>query len=199
MIVVDVESTGLDPKKHSIVSIGAVDFDNPDYQFYRECRIWDGAEVSKSALDVNGFSEDEIVDATKVSLEAAMEDFIKWADDCDDKTLAGVNPSFDRDFLKASAEKAGIKWDFAYRMVDLHSLCYSHYLSRGIDPPMKNNHTCITSDKTYEYVGLPDEPKPHNALTGAKMEAEAFSRLIKGKSLLEEYESYALPEYLKRA
>jgi len=199
MIVVDVEATCLDPKRHSIVSIGAVDFDNPDYQFYRECRVWDGAEVSKSALDVNVFGRDEILDAAKMSLEDAIDDFIKWADACSDKTLAGVNPSFDRDFLKASAEREGIKWDFAYRTVDLHSLCFAHYLSREVDPPMKNKHTGVTSDKTYEHVGLPDEPKPHNALTGAKMEAEAFSRLIKGKNLLEEYESYVLPEYLKKA
>lgn len=199
MIVVDVETTGLDPKKHSIVSIGAVDFENPNYQFYMECHAWDGAEISKSALDVNGFGEGDVIGASKISLEDAIEDFIEWADGCVDKTLAGVNPSFDRDFLKESAEKAGIKWDFAYRTVDLHSICFSHYLSREVGVPMKNSHTGITSDKTYEYVGLPDEPKPHNALTGAKMESEAFSRLIKGKNLLEEYAGYCIPEYLKKA
>ena len=47
MIIIDVETTGLDPKKYSIVSIGAVDFKKPMRTFYEECRIWDGAEVSE--------------------------------------------------------------------------------------------------------------------------------------------------------
>jgi len=39
MIVADIEATGLDPRKHSILSIGAVDFEHPERQFYGECRI----------------------------------------------------------------------------------------------------------------------------------------------------------------
>lgn len=44
--------------------------------------------------------------------------------------------------------------------------------------------------------GLPNEPIPHNALTGAKMEAEAFSRFIYGKSFFKEFENYPVPHYL---
>ena len=45
MIVVDVETTGVDARKNSIVSIGAVDFENQKNQFYGECKIWEGAEI----------------------------------------------------------------------------------------------------------------------------------------------------------
>ena len=44
------EFSGLDPRKHSIVSIGAVDFENPSRQFYKECRIWHGAEIVPESL-----------------------------------------------------------------------------------------------------------------------------------------------------
>jgi len=49
-------------------------------------------------------------------------------------------------------------------------------------------------DKILNYVGLPDEPRPHNGLCGAKLEAEAFSRLVNDKSLLEEYGKYSIPD-----
>jgi hypothetical protein len=45
---------------------------------------------------------------------------------------------------------------------------------------------------------LPPEPYPHNGLRGAKIEAEALSRLIYGKNLLEEYKEFKIPQYLER-
>ena len=42
MIVLDTESTGLNPLTDSILSIGAIDLNDPTNQFYDECRIWDG-------------------------------------------------------------------------------------------------------------------------------------------------------------
>ncbi|GIU68698.1 MAG: hypothetical protein KatS3mg001_548 [Candidatus Pacearchaeota archaeon] len=51
-------------------------------------------------------------------------------------------------------------------------------------------------DEILKYVGLSSEPKPHNALMGAKLSSEAFSRIIYGKNLLKEFEEYSLPFYL---
>jgi DNA polymerase III epsilon subunit-like protein len=198
MIVVDVETTGLDPRRHSIVSIGAVDFSNPEDTFYGECRIWEGAEVSEEALLVNGFSKNEVADKSKMPLEQLMRHFISWMQHINDRTLAGANPSFDRDFLKASVERCRITDDFAYRTIDLHSLCYTHYLKREISPPLSKGRTNISTDSVLKYVGMPPEPKPHIALTGAKMEAEAFCRLIKGKYLFKEFEKYSVPDYLNQ-
>ncbi len=196
MIVVDIETTGLDIKKHSIVSIGAVDFLNSANQFYQECRIYDGAEITKEALEINGFSEEEIKDKNKKSIEETIKDFLAWTDKCNDKTLAGGNPSFDRDFLKISMERYGIEWKLSHRTIDLHSLCYVHYLKRGLVPPNKNKKTDLSVDKILNYTGLPEEPRPHHALTGVKMEAEAFSRLIYGKLFFKEFENYPIPDYL---
>lgn len=196
MIVVDVETTGLDLQKHSIVSIGAVDFSSPENQFYQECRIWDGAEVSQEALEVNGFSEEEVRDPHKKTLEEIIKEFFKWVEKVPEKTIAGQDPAFDKGFLQASAERCGIEWKLGHRTVDLHSICYFHHLKRGLTPPVKEGRTALNLDKITNYAGLPDEPKPHNALTGAKMETEAFSRFVYGKSLLEEFEEFPIPNYL---
>lgn len=188
MIVVDVEASGTEAHKHSIVSIGALDFRNPENQFYIECRIWDGAHVMEEALGVNGFTEAEIRDPKKVSEAEGVNSFIEWAGSLEEQTLAGQNPSFDRDFLKAAAERAAVAWPFAHRTVDLHSVAYAHILRRGIPPPLKNKHSALNLDSILEYVGIPGgEPKPHNALTGAKSAAECLSRLLYDRILLNDF------------
>src|SRR3989344_1162718 len=187
MIIVDVETTGLDPIKNSIVSIGAIAFSKPENQFYQECRIFEGAEISVVALKINGFSLEQIKDINKKQLKDTIKEFIDWLNKSNDKTIAGHNPFFDRDFLTFSALRFDIKLSLPRRLIDLHSLCYSHYLKRGLIPPLKDKFTDLNLDKVLNYVGLQNEPKPHNALTGAKMEAEAFSRLIHGKILSKEF------------
>ena len=66
MLVVDVEASGTEAAKHSIVSIGALDFSNPSIRFYGECRIWEGAHVMPEALMVNGFSEEQIKESVRL-------------------------------------------------------------------------------------------------------------------------------------
>ena len=90
MIIVDVETTGLNPKENSIVSIGAVDLSDPKRQFYIENRIWNGAAIYlgngllgyQPALSINGFSLEEINDGKKPALDEAMMKFINWAKEC---------------------------------------------------------------------------------------------------------------------
>ena len=196
MIVVDVETSGLDPQKHSIVSIGALDFSHPGNKFYEECQIFKGAEITQEALAINGFSEVELRDANKKTLKRTIKDFFKWTQGLEEITMAGRNPWFDRDFLKASAERYGLAWMLGHRVIDLHTLCYCHYLKRGMIFPTKHRRTDLDTDATFVYVGLPEESKPHHALTGARMEAEAFSRLIYGQALLKEFKHYSIPDYL---
>lgn len=196
MLIVDVETTGLDPLRCSIISIGAVDFADPSATFYAECRAFDGAVVSSDALAINGFTREQIQDLSLPDLSTVLSDFLIWAQQRADMTIAGGNPSFDRDFLHAAFDRCGIRATFGYRTVDLHSLVFAHHLQRHIPVPLFSGRTTLTVDLCFMYVGLPPEPKPHNALVGAKMEAEAFSRLILGKGLFAEFSQDHIPQYL---
>lgn len=196
MIVVDIEASGTDPYKHSIVSIGALYFTDPAKQFYAECKIWDGAHVMDEALAVNGFTKEQIIDPSKKTEGDITAEFFEWMKDSPDHTTAGQNPSFDRDFLRLAAERAHhTNYPLAYRTIDVHSVCYLHMIERGITPPLKNKRSDLNSGKIMAYVGIPEEPKPHNALMGAKVAAEALSRLLYNKKLLPEFEQFEIPKF----
>ena len=195
MIVIDIEASGTEYEKHSIVSIGALDFDNPTHRFYEECRIWDGAHIMEDALAVNGFTQAQITDPLKKTEGEIVRAFFEWSQHMADRTLAGQNVSFDRDYLKAGAHREGISWDLAYRTIDTHTLCYMHMVQRGLTPPVDAQHrrSALNLDMVLNYCGIADEPKPHNALTGALSHAEVISRLLYDKKLLPEFEQFSIP------
>lgn len=196
MLVLDIEASGVEAHKNSIVSLGALDLENPENRFYMECRVWDGAHISEEALAVNGFTRDEIIDPKKASEADLVHAFIHWSESVKERTLAGQNPSFDRDFLRYGAQRAGhTNWPFAHRTIDTHTLCYMHMVNRGLVPPIDPVHhrSALNLDAVLNYCGIPEEPQPHNALTGALSHAEVIARLLYGRKLLPEFDQYEIP------
>lgn len=194
MLVIDVEASGTEAHKHSIVSAGALDLANPTNRFYEECRVWDGAHIMDEALAVNGFTKEQITDPKKQSEADLVHAFMHWSDSLEERTFSGQNPSFDRDFIKYATERAGhTDWPFAHRTIDTHTLCYMHMIERGIQPPVAHKRSALNLDTVLNYCGIPEEPSPHNALTGALSHAEVISRLLYGRKLLPEFDQYQLP------
>jgi DNA polymerase III epsilon subunit-like protein len=195
MLIIDIEASGTNYEKHSIVSIGALDFKNPTNRFYGECQIWEGAHIMEGALEVNGFTEEQITDRAKKTEKELVVDFLQWTEGLDDRTLAGQNVSFDRDMLRAGAARAGLNWNLAYRTIDTHTLCWMHMVKSELVPPINVEHkrSALDLDKVLMYCGIPEEPQPHNALTGALCHAEVASRLLINKKLLPEFEQFEIP------
>jgi len=193
MIIVDSEWSGVDASKHSVLSIGALDFYNPSNQYYGECKIWDGAHISDEAIAVNGFTKEQCTDPAKMPEGELIKEFIRWGEQCRNHTFAGQNVGVDLSFLRTAAFRAHVNWPFAQRVIDLHTLAYFHMLKRGIKPPEENKRSALNMEAISAYVGIPAEQKPHNALNGAKQAAECFSRLIHDRSLLPEFQTHSIP------
>jgi hypothetical protein len=68
-------------------------------------------------------------------------------------------------------------------------------VKRGITPPIDEVHhrSALNLDAVLNYCGIPDEPEPHNALTGALCHAEVIARLLFGTALLPEFSQYHIP------
>lgn len=194
MIAVDIEASSPDVRIGSILSLGAVDTDDPTNQFYDECRIWEGADVSDDALEVNGFSREEASNPGKKTEAELVEAFLAWALDRPQHiTLLGQNVAFDRDYIKAACRRAKLEYPFADRTLDTHSLCWMHMQLRGVQQPTEDKHSRLNLDAVLNYCGIPEEPKPHNALTGALSHAEVFARMAYNKKMLPEFLSYEIP------
>lgn len=195
MIIIDIEATGTDAAKHSILSIGAIDFTRPERRFYGECQMWEGAHIMEGALEVNGFSEAEARDVKKMTEAELVTQFMEWTQELSDRTLVGQNVSFDRSYLVNACARAHIQCDLPYRTLDTHTLCYMHMVKAGVTPDIDAQHrrTNLNLNTVLNYCGIPSEPNPHNALTGAMCHAEVASRLLYTKKLLPEFEQYGLP------
>jgi DNA polymerase III epsilon subunit-like protein len=184
MIILDIETGGLDPRKNALLSIGAVDYEVGD-EFYIECRAWSELALDATALAINGFTVAQAMDESKPFADVAYCQFLRWCQGRPGLIGGQQVGSFDLRFLRAIHDSAlatveegntayvhygKIKdigqWPFGHRSVDLHSVAFSK-LGKS-----------LSLDGILIAVGLQPEPKPHNALTGARLERDAFKRLL---------------------
>lgn len=185
MIVLDIETTGMNEKKNCLLSIGAVEFEKPKNTFYGECRIDEGALVNPVALKINGFTLKQITDQKKQSSQELIRKFLAWAGKVEDKTLGGDNIWFDVRFMTRYLEQMKVKWPFGRKTVELHMLTHlTEMLPWDLDLVM-------------QLVGLPARKGPHNGLDDALREAETMSRLVHHKKLIKEFSKYPLPGGMK--
>ena len=196
MIVIDIETTGLDPRRCGLLSIGAVDFNKPKSFFYGECRLSGKVLLDEESLKVNGFSREGLYDTTKLTSRDLMHKFVHWLSEKDNTTIAGHNVHWDVNFLSLNFKKYKINYDLGYRFVDLHSIFYAKLLKLGKTIPLRDSKSSISLNYILGFCGLSVYRTHHNALEDALLTAECLSRIISGKVLIEKYSCYPLPFYL---
>jgi DNA polymerase III epsilon subunit-like protein len=182
VVVIDLETTGLDPRRCAILEIGAVLLESERPMIFDRSLRYDpqGRCWEERAEAVHGLSREEATEGWRMEEEDAMQQLLLFLANVAPErlriTMAGMNPHFDRAFLDAAMDRCGLRgmWDrlVSHRMIDLHSLAVPMALKAG--RPLGKLHT----DGIYEMLGMEPEPKPHRALTGARLEAEAMRRLM---------------------
>lgn len=193
MIIFDVETTGLNPKRHGICSIGAVLWPEGS-EFYAEPRVASSIEMDDKALEINGYTREQLTNEVRRPMREILEDFMQWAAQADDLILSGWNGQFDVAFLRSEFERHDLMsaWPFGYRTVDLHSVAY--FLMHTIDQfvPKHDGIATIGLNYTLKSFQLPPEPDPHNALTGAKCNVDVWEGFR--ERLLERVEMPEVPQ-----
>jgi len=208
MIIVDIETSGLDILKCGIWQIGAIEFENPKNQFLEEARIDDEDTIEEDSIKVTGKAEKELRDKKKQSQKQLIENFFKWCEKRKVKTLICQNPQFDFSMIDAKARKYNLKPPFHHRAFDLHSIAQIKYFQLNSKFLIDKERSDMGLSNILNLCGMRDERrkieegvvvkegKEHNALEDAKLTAECFSRIINGKNLLSRFRNFKIPEYM---
>jgi len=210
MIVLDIETSGLNPEENGIWQIGAFEIGNPDNYFLEEGRIDDDDKIGEGALLVTGKSRENLLDKTKQSQKELLIKFFEWCKNTEIKNCLCQNPQFDLGFITLKARKYGLEVPFHHRAFDLHSIAQVKYYQIKKKFLFKEDHSGMSLPHTLEFCGMKDERrhvegdkidvkgKEHNALEDCKLTGECFSRIIYGKNLFDEFKKFEIPGYLRK-
>ncbi len=215
MIVLDLETSGLNTGKCGIWQIGAIELEKPENYFFDEARIDDSDVVEEGALKITGKAEDELRNPGLKSQKQMILNFLEWAKTCGEKLIVGQNIGWDMNFLHNKCLRYGIYKDFGEvtgsKGFDLYVLAQLKYLeTAGRYRLRENGRGSFSLPQVLEFCGVENprmelhngevvkEGKAHDALEDCKLEGECFSRLVHGKNLFPEYAKFEIPEHLKK-
>lgn len=190
LIVVDMETGGLDAGRCALLGMGAVELVVADGRW--KCGLeWEaliapgaGLEIDAKAREVNGWPSGRWADGEILTETAAARQFDGFLMLCGARHdagwhMAGFCPRLDHDFLLAWRARTGVEFHLPkHSLMDLQHDARSIMLARladGCALPAR-----LTSDHVADYLGMPREERPHMPLAGARWAAAGWCRVLNG-------------------
>ena len=178
ILFIDTETGGLDPLKHSLLSVAFAIWDKGKIIDAKEFLINDGIlNVTPKALEINGI---DIIEHSRVALKSKIaiseiKYFLNQNFEPNEKIiLCGHNILFDINFFKNfwnKNEEGDYNTRFSHRYVDTASILF--FLSIVNKLPENSN----SSQNAFDLFGISID-KRHSALGDVLGTAELFNRLI---------------------
>ena len=168
-VIIDTEPGGLDPSKHSLISVGLVSACGAEMDEFivREPTL----VADPRSMAIHGISE-ETINEQGLTLTEAVDRFEAFFEKMDGPVLlVGHNVSFDLSFIKRLYRLADRiqPRKISHRSLDTHTLLWSG-IQLGIFPPTTN-----TSDGAFSHFDI--EP-PADTRHTARGDAIATQRLV---------------------
>ena len=151
-IVIDCETSGLNPEKHQIIEacIATLDVNNEIVDIWSQRCEFEYKRADSTALKINGYENDRDLWNNAISQNAMG---LELRNRIAGKTIIGHNVKFDMDFIVELWRVQGIsKPKYDYRFIDTVVLCHYHLdflgMSLSLDTirkffgwSMEGNHT----------------------------------------------------------
>ena len=164
---IDVETTGLDPLRHEIISVGIVSTQNLEVVSEREIKMLptDISRADPAALKMNQYSASLWQDA--VSQEEGAVSVGELLGEC----IAGHNVFFDLLFLHETFKRHNINYKMPKHVIDTYALAW--LIGHKTGQPRSFSLT-----KLCEYFAITNS-NPHTALSDARASFEVYKNLLK--------------------
>jgi DNA polymerase III subunit epsilon len=183
LLVVDTETGGTDPAKHSILTLGAVVWDAGAVGESTEVAVWEHPQpvVVEEAMQINGLQLDELKrrglppKEAVIVLDRFLEQHFGAAPARERIGLVGHNLGFDVGFLKRLYGLAGRAYEdvFSHRGLDTASVIRFLHLAGRL--PLAN----ASLDQAIKYFKLEVASNArHTARADALVTAELLNRLL---------------------
>lgn len=162
LVIVDLETSGLDPGEHEIIEIGAILVDRTTLLSLGtlELKVLPTKPVSPDAARVNGYTEEGWKNA--IPLSDAMKKFALFARDAN---MLAYNVSFDWGFLQEAFRKTGIRDTMRYQRLDILTIAWFFL------PGLRS----YSLKSVCEEVGVDPESDVHEAIKGAHKAFEVYT------------------------
>lgn len=173
-IFLDLETTGLDFKKHTVVDVAvkAVNLhDNTELFTYNslikcfECEIKD---ADKEAMKVNGLTYEKLREGKHlIQVKYELQDLlVEHGLFHEHAVFICQNPSFDRPFFQQIIDQEETKeLKLPYHWLDLASMYWIKFYGSCYPTPIRIS---LSKDSIAKSFGIPPEEKPHSALRGVE-------------------------------
>ncbi|MBI2797785.1 3'-5' exonuclease [Candidatus Saccharibacteria bacterium] len=173
ILLMDFESTGIDPVVHEPTQLGAILLDKETLQEKDSYLTFIGADLSKAskeALEISGISQKDLEDAPAQE-EVAKEFLQKFGTDV---FLSSWNSILDRGLLDKMLRIIGKTiFEYDYHYLDVWPICYMYLCRTGQGDKLRG-------DATFKALGLPQRQN-HDALEDCRYAAEALKAVYEGK------------------
>lgn len=147
-VVLDLETTGLDPRRHQIIEIGAIKFmPGKDHHPTFQCLVKAKRKLSPQIVQLTGIN-DKMLDADGIALEDAMKQFVEFVGDL---SIVTYNADFDIGFLYSGARQCGLTLTNRYTCAlkrarrawpGLNSYKLAH-VANLVDAPRNDHHRAL--------------------------------------------------------
>ena len=168
--IIDLETTGLDPKKHEIIEVGCVVFNDKNFKiidsFEVKVRPTHPETGDEKAFITNGYTEEKWKDAHSLTYAMKLLNILTK-----DAIFCSNNIVFDWNFLEIASELTQIDCAFHYKRIDIFTMAW-----------VKIPHDKMTSWRLKamcQYLNIEPEPDIHTALNGAMKAYEVYKKLMK--------------------
>jgi DNA polymerase III epsilon subunit-like protein len=189
LVSIDIETTGLYPSQGArMIEIGIATVVGGNFAKIEAFTPLDTV-YSEEALRVNGHTEDEL--RSRIMSNREPDGFVSQHEAVDlvnqfciehgVSILVGKNPQFDMRFLKYFSRPPGSTESekekslvLSRRVIDWGAVATGIMIANGELIPDEG----FSSSDVLRFLGVPDEPKPHDGLVGAVYNTVAFHRVM---------------------